>query len=327
MRIRLPPRIASALDRLAVGASKIPVVGGIVERLRPMTIVAHEPLVEYRVGSFQLLFPRSHRLPEYQRAFPLYDTAIARLATLVHAKYPSSSVVDIGANVGDTAAAIRSGSPAPLLCIEGADDFFRVLEHNARRLGADVFLDRALVGATDSVVAGAITAGGGTARIDSSAAGRVRLQPLEQILARHPDLPAPGLVKIDTDGFDCPIVEGSMAVWRSANPILFFEYDPDYYPRWNPLPMWDALAGAGYSLALVFESTGELVSAMDLSDRIALEILHARYAGRDHVRYADVALFPARDSDLAGRFRDGELRAMLASRGAPYPEWMTSSPS
>lgn len=327
MRTRLPHRIASALDRLALGASRIPVVGGIVDRLRPATIAAHEPLVEYRVGPFLVLLPRSHRLPEYRRAFPLYDTAITRLATLVHAKYPSSSVVDVGANVGDTAAAIRSGSPAPLLCVEGADEFFPILEHNARRLGAAVFLDRALVGATDSIVAGAITSGGGTARIDPSAGGRIRLEPLEQILARHRDLPAPGLVKIDTDGFDCPIVEGSMDLWRAGNPILFFEYDPDYYPGWNPLPMWAALGGAGYSLALVFENTGEYVSTVDLSDRIALENLHARYAGCDHIRYADVALFPARDSDLAGRFRDGELRAMLASRGAPYPEWMTSSRS
>jgi FkbM family methyltransferase len=322
MAVRSPSALATLVDHFARSAAGLPVLGRLSSRLRGAVAAAGDPLVGYRIGRFDVLLPLSHRLPEYQRAFPLYDTALGRLAALVHAEHPTASVVDIGANVGDTAAAIRSASPAPLLCIEGAAQFFPLLEENARHLGPGVFLDRSLVGETASVLAGAIHTRGGTGHVTQEGSERLEMFALQDILARHSSLPAPALVKIDTDGFDCPIVEGSMELWRRLRPVLFFEYDPAFYPGWDPLPMWAALSEAGYGEALVFENTGPYEVRVELRDRTALEDLHARYSGHGHHRYADVAVFAASDSELARRFREGELRATLASRGCAPPPWL-----
>jgi hypothetical protein len=178
------------------------------------------------------------------------------------------------------------------------------------------------VGGTAAVLPGAIHAQGGTARVTRQGSDRLEVFTLKEILARHPSLPPPALVKIDTDGFDCPIVEGNMETWRVLQTVLFFEYDPAFYPGWNPLPMWAALSDAGYSEALVFENTGPYEDRVNLRDRVALEDLHARYSGHDHHRYADVAIFVAADLGIAERFRDHALRAAMASRGCRAPSWL-----
>jgi FkbM family methyltransferase len=314
--------MAELVSRIELRTGKVPVLSAVSSRLRRLLVAYADPLVRFRIGRFEVLLPLAHRLPLYRRAHPLYDTAIGRLAALVHEKYPLASVVDIGANVGDTAAVIRSESPAPLLCIEGEERFFALLEQNVRGLGRAVHLEKALVGAGASTMTGSLQSRDGTARVVSDGFRHVTFFPLEQILDRKPDLLPLGLVKIDTDGFDCPIVESNLGLWEKFGPVLFFEYDPAFYAGWNPLPMWNGLARAGYEQALVFENTGEYTLAVDLRDRLALEDLHARYTGWSHGRYADVAAFPSRDADLAAYFRVGEQRAWFELHGIERPPWM-----
>jgi len=316
--------MAELVRLIELGTTSVPLVGGVCSRLRRMVVATADPLVRFKIGRFELLLPLAHRLPLYRRAHPLYDAAIGRLAALVHEKYPPAFVVDIGANVGDTAAIIRSESPAPLLCIEGDERFFALLEQNARGLGPAVHLEKALVGGAADTVTGSLQSRNGTARVVSSGSGSITLITLEQILDRNPNLRPLGLVKIDTDGFDCPIVESNLGLWEKLGPVLFFEYDPAFYPGWDPLPMWEGLARAGYEQVLVLENTGEYTLTVNLHDRLSLEDLHARYMGWSHGRYADVAVFPVRDADLAGYFRVGEQRAWFELRGVDSPPWMAT---
>jgi FkbM family methyltransferase len=310
-------RLAEVLDRASRRTAHLPGLGRLANGVRQLVERSWDPLITYRVGDFDLLIPLSHRLPAHQAAFPLYDRALGRLAALVHAKFPAASVVDIGANVGDTPALIRSASPAPILCIEGDPRFFAILERNAPRLGDGVLLENCLVGTTAGQVAGVIRSQGGTARVVDSSSGRLSFASLEEILARHPGFPPPALVKLDTDGFDCPIVESCAALWkRTTTPVLFFEYTPDYYPGWDPAGMWGRLEDAGYAEVVVLENTGVYEGTLQLADRVGLQDLHARYTGWGDRRYADLAIFSGRDHDLGARFREGELRATLATRRA-----------
>ena len=135
-------------------------------------------------------------------------------------------------------------------------------------------------------------------------------------------------MKIDTDGFDCPIVAGSIDLWARSGAVIFFEYDPDYYPGWNPLPMWDALAGIGYSSGVVLENTGEYAFTMSLAHRGGLEDLHARYAGRAHERYADIAFSPPPPRARRRPRREvpgGRTAGSDGLAGSPYPEWIGAS--
>ena len=87
----------------------------------------------------ELELPLSHELPFYQHDHPRYDRQLGAIAAEL-----GGPVVDIGANVGDTAAAIRAESDVPILCVEGDPAFFALLERNARAIGG-VELERAFV--------------------------------------------------------------------------------------------------------------------------------------------------------------------------------------
>jgi FkbM family methyltransferase len=278
-----------------------------LQRLRKLAVSASDPIVCYRHAGFDLLLPLSHQLPYYRLWFPEYDLALGRLAKAVAERYPQGSVVDIGANVGDSAAVVRAVCALPILCIEGEPRFFALLERNALRLGPAIHLARALVGDGSASAPASLTSRAGTARLVEGQV-ETRLESLESILAREPALPPPALVKIDTDGFDCRIIESNGPLWERCKPTLFFEYDPAFYPAsWDPQRMWDALVSIGYERLLAYENVGDFLVSLRLEDAATLRDLHEHFSGRRSLRYLDVCLFHARDRSLAASFHEGEL--------------------
>lgn len=223
--------------------------------LRRVLVRTRDPLLTWRVGAADLLLPLSHQLPFYRHDHPLYDRAIGRIA-----REAEGPIVDIGANIGDTAAEMRAHTDAPILCVEPDDCFFTILSRNARHL-EPVELEHASVSG----------AGG---------AGK----PLAQILAEHPAFAQPALVKIDTDGMDVPIVLANVELFDRVKPVLFFEYDPHFGATPD---VFERLREIGYRTMDVYENTGELAGTVELPGDI-----HDAYAGHGGARYADVCVRP-----------------------------------
>lgn len=292
-------------------------LGTLASFWRRVLISLGDPHIEYEHLGFPIELPLSHQLPYYRASYPEYGLNLARLAGAVSAKYPGASVVDIGANVGDTAATVRSACSSPVLCIEGDDQFCSILRRNAGRI-PDVHVEQTLVGDSDRDVEAALVTHQGTGRLVSTTGCGVRVERLETVLSRWSSLPLPHLVKIDTDGFDCPIITGSLQTLTRLRPVLFFEYDPDFLPgTFEPVSFFSGLRGAGYDRLIVYENTGSLLVSLRTSDTQMIEDLHAYFSGRQHAKYADIAAFPAEDDDLASSFRALELtyfseRAALA---------------
>ncbi|HEY2030290.1 MAG TPA: FkbM family methyltransferase [Myxococcales bacterium] len=308
--------LASALSRASLWSERHGLVPAAVRwplrAARRAVVRTGDPLVRYRHAGFDLWLPLSHQLPYYRLWFPEYDLALGRLARAVAARHPEGSVVDIGANVGDSAAVIRSGCDLPLLCIEGDPRFFALLQRNAPALGADVRLVQALVGDGAESAQVSLSSSFGTARLVKG--GEVRLESLQTILERE-KLPTPGLVKIDTDGYDCRIVTANLTLLRRHKPVLFFEYDPAFYPHdFDALGFFRGLAAAEYDRLLVYENTGDFLLSLRLSDEAALRDLHEHYRGRKSLRYADLCLFSGADADLAASFHESELAHYRVAR-------------
>ncbi len=200
------------------------------------------------------------------------------------------------------------------MCIEGNRDFFRILEENSNQFGQCVTLDNSFVGLTDSTHAGSSISCHGTSRLIGSGSEEFELRSLESIIKSHPAFASPGLIKIDTDGFDYQIILGAERFWQIEQPTLYFEYDPEFYEGANFSDLWDLLLNVGYQRAVVLENTGTYDSMLELSDRCAREDLQARYTGWKHQRYADVAVFTRRDCDLADRFRMQQITKTIAFR-------------
>ncbi len=81
----------------------------------------------YRIGRFELTLPADHPIDRYQKTYRLYDRVLGDIAHAVAAKYPDTTAIDIGANVGDTAALLCRDQDFPVLCIEGSPHFLKYL--------------------------------------------------------------------------------------------------------------------------------------------------------------------------------------------------------
>ena len=243
-------------------------------RARRLLVRLGDPTVRYRVGAVELELPLSHELPFYQHDHPRYDRQLGPIAAEL-----GGPVVDVGANVGDSAAAIRAESDVPILCVEGDPGFFALLERNARAIGG-VELEQALV---EGPARGLLQRGAGTAHVVE---GECELpsKPLAQILDEHPAFARPALIKLDTDGMDVPILLANLALLERIRPVLFFEYDPHLGA--DP-DVFERLREAGYATADWYENTGEHVATLELPGH-----LHELYVGHGGARYADVCVRP-----------------------------------
>lgn len=232
----------------------------IVRRLtRKLRQIANVP-VQYRYDGFFIELPADHRLPEYQRSYPKYDRFLPHLASYVE---QSGTIVDIGANVGDTLAAMIERNPAAsYICIEPDEQFHRYLEGNAERIrnavsGARIRLIKALVGKTISNVS--LDGKGGTKHAVPDAPGGLCSQPLDALIPDGAGLNI-RLVKSDVDGFDYDVLDSSHAVLDRHGPMLFFEcYQDHEYQKQGYSNTLRSLAAAGYCDWTVFDNFGELV--------------------------------------------------------------------
>jgi FkbM family methyltransferase len=211
--------------------------------------------VSYRVGEIPLVLPAEHRLPEYQEAFDLYDRKIGLVAQAVYSVFPDSVGVDVGANVGDSAAAIRERSDMPLICIEGDEAYYRYLTGNAPAIGGLTCV-HSLVGSETGTVSGHLHRHDGTGEFVRGE-GVVEARSLPDILRESGiDFSRVSLVKTDTDGFDFAILLGSESLIAEAKPCLFFEYViDDAESAESSIALIDSLESKGYQF-VVFDNFG-----------------------------------------------------------------------
>ncbi len=242
---------------------------------RRLLIRLRDPLVRYRIEGVELLLPLSHELPFYRQDHPHYNEAVGRIAARL-----GGPVVDVGANVGDTAAAIRALTDVPILCVEGDERFFRLLERNALRLDPPPELERAFV---EAPARGRVEAARGTARV-LAGGDELPSKPLARILEEHRRFAEPALLKLDTDGYDVPILLANLELLARLQPVLFFEYDPHLGAE--PV-VFEQLRNVGYRRAHVYENTGEFVRSVELGK----DDVHSSYVGYGGARYADVCAF------------------------------------
>ncbi|MDE1949409.1 MAG: FkbM family methyltransferase [Burkholderiales bacterium] len=214
---------------------------------------------EYPCGPCSIVLPADHKLPEYQRRHPRYDRFLPHLARFVP---DDSTVIDVGANCGDTVAAMAGANPRPhYLCIEPDPAFFGYLERNLKRLeaarpGLRVKVERALVGR--QVQHASLEGHSGTRHAREASAGHASTT-LDRIVEGS-GLPPPWLLKSDVDGFDYDVIDSAEGIIARHQPALFFECQPLSADQMAGFAATVArLASAGYTRWAAFDNYGELM--------------------------------------------------------------------
>jgi FkbM family methyltransferase len=274
----------------------------------------------YRLGRTLLALPREHKLRTFCEDWPRLQLPIGDLAAAIEAKHPGFCAVDVGANIGDTAAVICSRFDVPVLCVEGNPAFWPYLEENVRRIGRQIEIERALIGAeagerpltlyTDPSGTGKLIAEPGSSL--------VAFKTLAEALRDHPRFAAPKLVKTDIDGFDFEVIRGARDLLKALRPILFLEYAPMETATGptDGLECFRSLVEIGYDRFLVWDNYGHYLvhlTRLDFNKLVDLTfflIANRRFGSA--IYHFDIAAFSPADNDVFDAVRQQQLDLCLS---------------
>lgn len=223
--------------------------------------------IRYEIEGFKIRLPHSHKLPEYQNSFKNYDRKLKSIIGSIN-KFQSINngiIIDIGANVGDTAALIRSCTTSKIFCIEGDRYFLEYLHKNTSNL-SDIVIIESFIRGINNTVYGEIINNNGTSRIKSISKNIdngliIQTKRLQDVLKENNiELFQLKLIKIDTDGFDFGIILDSKELITSNKPNLYFEYDIGFNDNdmSDSLEIISILEKNGYYI-IVYDNFGNLL--------------------------------------------------------------------
>ncbi len=217
----------------------------------------------YRIGDVDVELSPGHLLPQYQSEHPFYDRFLPFLCARLES---GDVVVDIGANVGDTAAAIVSAKgDLRVVSVEADDEFFPILERNATRI-RERFPSVALT--TVKALAGSDVSGvtlvGEAGTKHAVEGGDIRSTPLTQIL-KDLEIGDVRLIKSDVDGYDFDVLRSCDAA-LDRGPMLFFECQFDTRAQYR-----------GYLQMLSWLATAKNYKGFFLFDNYGQYIMHHRH--------------------------------------------------
>lgn len=224
------------------------------------------------VQGVRLELPYSHMLPVYARIKVSYGQNLVRLAAGLAARSEPDDlplkVLDIGANVGDSALQIVAGSGARVLCLEGDAYWADYLHRNVDGTAGVVVEEVLLIPDAGQYSDASPVREHGTTRFVHDAEGPASLPALSAaaIRARNPDFDSLRLIKCDTDGLDPVLVPAVAAAWKDSAPVLFFEFDPELARAAgnDPNQMWAELAGLGYARLAIWDNAGDPLGQLDI---------------------------------------------------------------
>jgi FkbM family methyltransferase len=276
-----------------------------------------KPKVQFAtIGRYRIQLPPGSRLLVYQDLYKRYDVALGEIARIARAKYPGLHAIDIGANVGDTAALIRKHADIPVLCIEGDPAVVPILRQNAGLFGNEVEIEQSFIGPEGQFVdeKRIVDAGrNASLRVAIQENGRLPFRSLKAILESHPRFSSAKLMKVDTEGFDFRIVRASLEWLGAAKPLVFLEYDPSFTPA-EPDAGIDtlmALVGIGYEHFVFYDNFGNFIVSLRGAERDHFQeldgYLRANRKAGTIVHYFDVCAIHGEDADVAQAIRSHEM--------------------
>jgi FkbM family methyltransferase len=282
----------------------------IFTRISQHILKNEDPLIEHELYGFSILIPFSHRLPFILKVYPHYSLNLVRVASCMQQKYLDFKVIDVGANIGDSVVMLRSNINCPILCIEGDKNFLHILKHNVEKF-ENVEIEPCFLGSTNKTINAVSRSDGGTAHLELSMGnGNIQMRPLSEVIQLHSSFSNTKLLKIDTDGYDCQILNGSQELILASKPAIFFEYDPFFLAKQgdDDLTIFSKLHGWGYEKALIYDNFGDFMLSVDLNNMEVLEEIRAYFSGRRGQRYCDICAFHSEDEDIFVSARQNELQ-------------------
>ncbi len=267
------------------------------------------------VGKFPITMPGSNvQLINYQ-LYPDLNAQFGRLAKFIFNKHSQMWVVDVGANVGDTIAVLKSSVDVPVIGIEGDDISYSFLEKNIKQFSNVVTIKSFLGERTERMNVNLDKSGWNTTLIPTEGSlQEIMLKTLDDVL-RENNLSGKDikLLKVDVEGFDTIVLRGASTLIAEHKPVLFFEYNRQNMIGINEEGLSTVLSFKkfGYNKIVFFDHKGSLVLATNLDNQEVITYLHQYISSKHNLMgYYDICIFHADDEKVADDFLSSEKNYM-----------------
>jgi len=260
-----------------------------------------------QVGNYNIIMPGDNTLLNTYRIYPDFNSILGRLAQVIVKKYPGMTAIDIGANVGDTIAIIKSKINIPVIGIEGDDVSYKYLEENTAQFSGVTIIKTFLSEKKKELNVTFESKGTNTTIIPSEAGDlTVSFQTLDEIIndSKFKNTEVK-LLKLDIEGYDTIVLRGAYDVIAKDQPVLFFEYNRDVMKKINEdgLSTLLSLGNYGYNKIAFFDHKGRLLLATTMKNTEEITYLHQYGIGKNNLLgYYDICIFHQQDDALATDF-------------------------
>lgn len=254
--------------------------------------------------------PFSHTLPLNQKIYPTYDMQLHSIAQHIYTKDGQLNMIDVGANIGDTA--VLTNIPnASYLLIEGERSYANLITTNIaynfhKATISDIsmggghnknlplfIISHTFLGDSDEQNTYSISLQDGSGKlIDDKHNSSIQIQTLDTLVSKA-DF-SPNFIKIDTDGFDFKVLRGSVKTLTHFKPTIFFEWDREHLLAQNEdfLSIFPQLNKLGYEQLLIFDNFGVLLCSLQSDDYNNLALLmDYTQDSRQNIYYYDILAF------------------------------------
>jgi FkbM family methyltransferase len=274
-----------------------------------------DPIVNIWEGKTKLRMRLSHKNVLYYAMFPMYDKALPRISAYIQAIEGKLVMIDVGANIGDTAALIsETVSGTSILCIEGNEKILEFLNHNAKLIkNNSVTIEPRFCTDSSSNIGFSVDMHYGTAKLIKNETSSIQGDTLDNMVNRHSEFQKTNLLKIDTDGFEITVFNGAKKLIQQIQPIIYFEFNPYDYEKagQDPFYLFELLVSAGYANALFYTNCGIPLGIYDISNRQKMKEMIDNLAekedGKTIYYYYDILLVPKNKYDSYHKLLQNEL--------------------
>ena len=267
-----------------------------------------DPVVRVNIRGRSLYMNSSHALPRHVAHWAHYDTALPRLCAFLNSRDGHLTLIDVGANIGDSVSLVAAITPGTFLCIEPDERYLTFLRLNVKDIG-NVEIENVVVSDVEAELPIKLLHDHGTSSISSvdHGAHSIPTSTIDKLVEKHRAFATTNIMKIDTDGYDYKVLRGSGALIREARPALYFELSPQHLKSVggeDPMSIFDYLFRNGYSNALFYDHIGLPLMRLKTNDTNAISML-LDYAEIRAGFYYDVLLFhDSKETDFAEFYRD-----------------------
>ena len=182
------------------------------------------------IGDRKIILPPDHPLPMWNSLYKEYDKFLPKI--IENIKH-NESIIDIGANVGDTLfRLVNTNRKANYYSIEGDEYFFKYLKKNKELLEENIqhkvtlineLVVKNLVGnLTETFNPESKSFNPGSRSLVESNEG-TKTKTLDEIIVNY-KIENIKLIKVDVDGYDYNVLFSAMNEIKKNKPDLFFEY-------------------------------------------------------------------------------------------------------